>query len=152
MVILLVLCILVLLVIAASYVCCRLCFFVPKQTEADLFRLPDTEQYAPHREAMTQMVQTVLALPYEDVWIRSDDGLRLHGKYYAGRPGAPVQIMMHSYKSGAERDFCGGVQIAVQGGCHVLLVVPGAGHGLSYMVDREAYLSALESFLRSVLD
>lgn len=74
MVILLVLCILVLLVIAASYVCYRLCFFVPKQTEADLFRLPDTEQYAPHREAMTQMVQTVLALPYEDVWIRSDDG------------------------------------------------------------------------------
>ena len=33
-----------------------------------------------------------------------------------------------------------------------LLVVPGAGHGLSYMVDREAYLTALESFLRSVLD
>lgn len=33
-----------------------------------------------------------------------------------------------------------------------LLVVPGAGHGLSYMVDREAYLAALESFLRSVLD
>ena len=85
MVILLVLCILVLLVIAASYVCYRLCFFVPKQTGADLFRLPDTEQYAPHREAMTQMVRTVLALPYEDVWIRSDDGLRLHGKYYAGR-------------------------------------------------------------------
>ena len=130
MVILLVLCILVLLVIAASYVCYRLCFFVPKQTEADLFRLPDTEQYAPHREAMTQMVQTVLALPYEDVWIRSDDGLRLHGKYYAGRPGAPVQIMMHGYKSGAERDFCGGAQIAVQGGCHVLLVDQRA-HGKS---------------------
>lgn len=33
-----------------------------------------------------------------------------------------------------------------------LRVVPGAGHGLSYMVDREAYLAALESFLRSVLD
>lgn len=119
--------------------------------------------YAPYREAMTQMVRTVLALPYEDVWIRSDDGLHLHGKYYVGRPGAPVQIMMHGYKSGAERDFCGGAQIAVQGGYHVLLVdqrahnkhllvVPGAGHGLSYMVDREAYLAALESFLRSVLD
>ena len=144
--------ILLIFILAASYVCYRLCFSVPKQTEADLFRLPDTEQYAPHREAMTQMVRTVLALPYEDVWIRSDDGLRLHGKYYAGRPGAPVQIMMHGYKSGAERDFCGGAQIAVQGGYHVLLVVPGAGHGLSYMMDWEAYLAALESFLRSVLD
>lgn len=86
--------------------------------------------YAPYREAMTQMVRTVLALPYEDVWIRSDDGLHLHGKYYAGRPGAPVQIMMHGYKSGAERDFCGGAQIAVQGGYHVLLVDQRA-HGKS---------------------
>ena len=63
--------------------------------------------HAPYREAMTQMVRTVLALPYEDVWIQSDDGLHLHGKYYAGRPGALVQIMMHGYKSGAERDFRG---------------------------------------------
>lgn len=86
--------------------------------------------HAPYREAMTQMVRTVLALPYEDVWIRSDDGLHLHGKYYAGRPGAPVQIMMHGYKSGAERDFCGGAQIAVQGGYHVLLVDQRA-HGKS---------------------
>ena len=114
--------ILLILILAASYVCYRLCFFVPKQTQADLFRLPDTEQYAPYREEMAQMVETVLALPYEDVWIVSDDGLQLHGKYYAGRPGAPVQIMMHGYKSGAERDFCGGAQIAVQGGYHVLLV------------------------------
>ena len=86
--------------------------------------------HAPYREAMTQMVRTVLALPYEDVWIRSDDGLRLHGKYYAGRPGAPVQIMMHGYKSSTERDFCGGAQIAVQGGYHVLLVDQRA-HGKS---------------------
>lgn len=86
--------------------------------------------HAPYREAMTQMVRTVLALPYEDVWIRSDDGLHLHGKYYAGRPGAPVQIMMHGYKSGAERDFCGGAQITVQGGYHVLLVDQRA-HGKS---------------------
>lgn len=137
MVILLVLCILVLLVIAASYVCCRLCFFVPKQTEEDLFRLPDTEQYAPHREAMTQMVRTALALPYEDVWIRSDDGLRLHGKYYAGRPGAPAQIMMHGYKSGAERDFCGGAQIAV-----FLFKVPDAlfDHLLEFAVFCPAFL------------
>lgn len=34
---------------------------------------------------MAQMVKAALALPYEDVWITFDDGLRLHGKYYAGR-------------------------------------------------------------------
>lgn len=46
--------ILLIFILAASYVCYRLCFSVPKQTEADLFRLPDTEQYAPYREAMTR--------------------------------------------------------------------------------------------------
>lgn len=55
---------------------------------------------------------------------------RRAAQYYAGRPGAPVQIMMHGYKSGAERDFCGGAQIAVQGGYHVLLVDQRA-HGKS---------------------
>lgn len=38
--------ILLIFILAASYVCYRFCFFVPKQTEEDLFRLPDTEQYA----------------------------------------------------------------------------------------------------------
>lgn len=117
-------------ILAASYVCYRLCFSVPKQTQADLFRLPDTEQYAPYKESMAQMVKAALALPYEDVWITFDDGLRLHGKYYAGRPGAPVQIMMHGYKSGAERDFCGGLQVAVHDGFNVLLVDQRA-HGKS---------------------
>ena len=48
--------ILLIFILAASYVCYRLCFSVPKQTEADLFRLPDTEQYAPYREAMRTYV------------------------------------------------------------------------------------------------
>lgn len=129
MVILLVLCILVLLVIAASYVCCRFCFFVPKQTEEDLFRLPDTEQYAPHREAMTQMVRTVLA--HCDIPV-----LLIHG---GDDRFVPCDMGRENYAHCAARN-------------KHLLVVPGAGHGLSYMVDREAYLAALESFLRSVLD
>ena len=33
-----------------------------------------------------------------------------------------------------------------------LLIVPGAGHGLSYMVDRKAYLVTLDAFIRSVLE
>ena len=32
-----------------------------------------------------------------------------------------------------------------------LLIVPGAGHGLSYLVDRQAYLAALTAFQQTVL-
>ena len=116
--------------IVAAHICYRLGFSVPRQTEADLFRFPDTEQYAPFHEEMTEMVNAALAIPYEDVWITSDDGLRLHGKCYTSTPDAPVQIMFHGYKSGAERDFCGGLQVAVRGGFNVLLVDQRA-HGKS---------------------
>ena len=38
------------------------------------------EQIAPKREWMMQQ-------PHEDVWIRSDDGLRLHATYFKGAEG-----------------------------------------------------------------
>ena len=110
------------LIVAAAYICYRLGFSVPKQTEADLFKFPNTEQYAPFHGEMTSMVKAALAIPYEDVWITSSDGLKLHGKCYTSTLDAPVQIMFHGYRSGAERDFCGGLQVAVQGGFNVLLV------------------------------
>lgn len=120
----------IIVVLALAYFCCRMGFYVPAQTEADLFKFPSSEQYAPYAEQTAHMVRTALGIPYEDVWISSHDGLRLHGKFYAAKPDAPVQIMFHGYKSGAERDFCGGLQIAVQGGFNVLLVDQRA-HGKS---------------------
>ena len=33
-----------------------------------------------------------------------------------------------------------------------LLIVPGAGHGLSYMIDRKAYLDTLNAFIKSSLE
>lgn len=150
-------------VLALAYFCCRAGFYVPAQTEVDLFKFPSSEQYAPYADEMPKMVQAALDIPYEDVWIRSHDGLRLHGKFYAATPDAPVQIMFHGYKSGAERDFCGGDDRFVP--CRMskenyehcaaenkrLLIVSDAGHGISYMLDREAYLAALDEFSKSVL-
>lgn len=117
-------------VLALANFCCWAGFYVPAQTEADLFKFPSSEQYAPYADEMPKMVQAALDIPYEDVWIRSHDGLRLHGKFYAATPDAPVQIMFHGYKSGAERDFCGGLQVAVKGSFNVLLVDQRA-HGKS---------------------
>lgn len=31
-----------------------------------------------------------------------------------------------------------------------LLIVPGAGHGMSYMVDKTAYLTAVSTFLNKI--
>lgn len=69
------------------------------------------------------MIRDTLSIPYEDVFITSFDGLRLHAKFYAASERkAPVQIMFHGYKSSAERDFCGGLREGIDGGFNVLLV------------------------------
>ena len=111
------------LALAVSYIAVLFGCRVPPRREEDVFFMPDDEQYAPYREQSEKMIRAALAVPYEDVFITSFDGLRLHAKLYtAADPKAPVQIMMHGYKSAAERDFCGGLREGLDGGFNVLLV------------------------------
>lgn len=112
-----------LLLFCAAWVCYRLVFVAPRQTEKDLFQLPETEQYIPYKEEAIQMIRNAAAIPYEEIWIQSSDGIPLYGKYYASKtPGAPVQIMMHGYHSSGEHDFCGGMPYALSQGYSVLMV------------------------------
>lgn len=111
------------LTLAAAYAAVRVGCYVPPRREADIFSMPDTEQYNVFREQSKKMIRDTLSIPYEDVFITSFDGLRLHAKFYAASERkAPVQIMFHGYKSSAERDFCGGLREGIDGGFNVLLV------------------------------
>lgn len=97
-------------------------FTVSKKRLNDPHRLPKGEQYEAVSEQTHALIDGALSLPYEDVWIQSEDGLRLHGKYYEVMPGAPVEILIHGYRSIPIRDFCGGLQLALQMGHNVLLI------------------------------
>lgn len=120
-----------LVILISTYICYRKGLVVPTQTERMLFYMPKTEQYAPFKEEFLEMTHAALAIPYEDVYITAHDGVQLHAKFYAGSsPDAPVQILFHGYKSAAERDFCGGLQFAREGGYNVLLIDQRA-HGKS---------------------
>ena len=111
------------LTLAAAYAVVRVGCYVPPRRETDVFSMPDTEQYNVFRAQSEKMIRDALSVPYEDVFITSFDGLRLHAKFYAASERkAPVQIMFHGYKSSAERDFCGGLREGIDGGFNVLLV------------------------------
>lgn len=111
------------LTLAAAYAAVRVGGVVPPRCDEDVFSMPDTEQYNVFREQSKKMIRDTLSIPYEDVFITSFDGLRLHAKFYAASERkAPVQIMFHGYKSSAERDFCGGLREGIDGGFNVLLV------------------------------
>ncbi len=118
-------------ILAAAYLCYKIGLVPPEQTEKMLFYMPKTEQYEPYRDEFRAMTRAALAIEYEDVYTTSYDGCKLHAKLYKGASlEAPVQILFHGYKSGAERDFCGGLQFAREGGYNVILVDERA-HGKS---------------------
>lgn len=119
-----------LLTLGLAFLLFRLAFGARKTTEKEMFVLPDTDQYRPYAAEARRMIRAALALPYEPVTIRSDDGLTLFGRCYPTAPDAPWLLLFHGYRSAAERDFCGGLPFGMGMGCNVLLVDERA-HGKS---------------------
>lgn len=107
---------------AALYVSYCKVFRVDKKKLPGPHRLLAGEQYIPFDEQFHSLIDAALALPFEDVYITSRDGLKLHGRLFSHSPDSPVQILFHGYRSNAYRDFCGGLQLARNAGCNVILV------------------------------
>jgi len=116
--------VLALLVLAISYVCFYMAFYVPEKSKTPKaeFELPEGPVYEPHREAMVGWMKEVRAMKHEDMEITTFDGLTLRGKYYEYAPGAPIELMFHGYRGTAERDLCGGIQRCFKLGRSALLV------------------------------
>ena len=77
---------------------------------------------------MKQMIADATSSPYEEVNIRSRDGINLHARYYHNRDGAPVEIQIHGYRGHPLRDFCGGIRDSKARG-HNLILVDQRAHG-----------------------
>lgn len=64
---------------------------------------------SPYREWVPKIREArewILSLPHEDLYITSEDGLRLHGKYYTNPKGnGRTVIFSHGYQSSCEHDF-----------------------------------------------
>lgn len=79
-------------------------FSTNKRYMGDDDTLPMGEKYNAYHEIITACVREVRSLAYEDVYISSYDGLRLHGKYYHQTDGAPTMLFFHGYRSSTIRD------------------------------------------------
>ena len=116
--------VLAVLVLAASFVCFYIAFYVPEKNKhsKEEFDLPEGKIYEPYSDAMIGWMKEVRALPHEDMEITTFDGLKLKGTYYEYDPAAPIELMFHGYRGAAERDLCGGVQRCFKLGRNALLV------------------------------
>lgn len=116
--------VLLLAVLIISYVCYRMAFYAPNppRPENGEVEIPKGEIYEPFREKMVTWGLETRQLPHEDIQITSFDGLPLWGKFYEFKPGAPIELMFHGYRGGAERDLSGGVQRCFRLGRSALIV------------------------------
>ena len=109
---------------AITYGCFRMAFYVPNRDPAHYEEggIPEGEIYEPFRECMEAWTNEVKAMPHERFCITSFDGLKLYGKYYEYKKGAPIELMFHGYRGTAERDLSGGVQRCFKLGRSALIV------------------------------
>ena len=117
-----ILAILIIVVLIVSYVCYRMAFYSSKKRRESYSKLPEEEQYIPHRDLMSSLFTELAEIPFEEVRIKSHDGLTLFGRYYHYRDGAPLEIEFHGYRGHAFRDFCGGNKLTRNSGSNILLV------------------------------
>ena len=106
--------------------------------------------YDPFHNEMLDLIDDALKIPYEEVYIKSYDGLTLYGRLYLRDKNAPFHIQFNGYKGNGIRDFSGGLRLALSTGANVLLTDQRAhgksgGHIISFGVkERRDVLSWAE--------
>lgn len=118
---------------AATYIPFRIAFYNSKKSKKHFSdpTLPlSGEEYAAYNDDVMASVDRVLKIPYEDVYITSNDGLRLHGRYFHNCDGYPVEIFFHGYRSSGLRDGSGSIELGPEAGFN-LITVDQRGSGLS---------------------
>ena len=114
-------------------------FYSPRGRQNDdhhiLINFSSRDQY----DRSIALIDRMRARPFERVHTLSYDGLKLAGRYYHVRDGAPLAILFHGYRGTPSRDFCGGADLCLSMGLNVLLVEERAhcsseGHTITFGV------------------
>lgn len=143
---LLLLCILAAAALGGAYYAYRVAFYAPEIREEKPSK-PAGPGYDPYREEMRRIYHALEDRPCEMVSILSHDGLRLWGRYYHVKDGAPLDMGFHGYRSSPLTDFSGGSELSFEMEHNLLLIHqrahgPSEGRTISFGIrEREDVLS-----------
>lgn len=99
----------------------RTAYYSPPGRKEDPRHIPNREQYLQVADKLLSLVDMIEGYPFQQVYIASDDGLTLAGRYYHVGDGAPVVLIFHGYRSTAYRDCAGMFKLCMELGFNVLL-------------------------------
>jgi fermentation-respiration switch protein FrsA (DUF1100 family) len=108
----------------------KICFHVARDHFEDPYEQIDSPQFQAVQHLMDKSTRIMEQTECEDVYIKSHDGLKLHGRFYDVAKDAPVIIVFHGYRSPALRDCAGGFSLGLKLGYNVL-AVDQRSHGAS---------------------
>lgn len=114
----------------AAYISYFVAFGRDPKREAGFYDIPEGEQYEFYAPQMRANVDNVFNGNCEDVYITSRDGVKLYGRYYHHKDGAPLTILFHGYRSNAVRDVNGAYKVCKRNDWNILTVDQRA-HGKS---------------------
>ena len=123
------LCAIAAILLMGGYYTYRIAFYSPKKGR-DKISTFASHKYDPYRKEINRLFCQLSDRPYEEVSIKSFDGLTLFGRYYHVKDGAPLDIGFHGYRSSALTDFAGGSELSISMG-HNLLLIDERAHGRS---------------------
>ena len=113
--------VLCLLVLGAAFLIFRLTLYSPNRSQNDDHHIYENGQMAPFRDRVHAMIDELNARPFDTLTISSFDGLKLYGRYYHQKNGAPLAICFHGYRGTPSRDFSGGTRIYLEKGFNLLM-------------------------------
>ena len=124
------------------YIIYRITFRSPHKGQNDVYNLPYGAGFTEFNGEMKRLIGYLSDRTYEEVCVKSFDGLTLYGKYYHATDGAPVYLGFNGYRGTAERDLCGAARIAEITGQNLLIVSQRAhgksqGHTISFGVKEQ---------------
>ena len=99
----------------------RACVRVPDLPWLDREAILKTN-YAPHADLIQKSHKWLLDHKAKDVWIKSEDGLRLHGLWVEAEEPVGTAVLVHGYHSTKLVDFGGSMAFFHRQGMNLLLV------------------------------
>lgn len=120
----------VMLGILSAYVMFRVVFYHPFRVRPGVRQVPDSNLYRAHKDKMLRVIEDMEKTSCEEVRILSSDGLRLYGKLYPGKEGAPLVLFFHGYHGMAGWDGYGFFKLCRANG-YSLLMIDERAHGKS---------------------
>ena len=95
----------VILLLIGLYFVYRYAFGMDAKRLAGDDEIPNVEVYRHYEKQVKDNIQVMKDTPFEKVSFVTKDRVRLVGRYYHNKDGAPLVLMFHGYRSSALREM-----------------------------------------------